>query len=206
MASLVWTPSKKALEAGFPDGIDPLTAYNIDESDVPKGALWMLANRTHRHRLNNEAASALLAAQTRAAKKGETVDSVAFLHAYRLESCQEVRDDEIGFRAPSGDYLPPEDPTESEARDRAFDEVLDWLSGKGHKIGFKKRNAKSESYKDADGVTIGATIDRLLSRDKPTVNGLRIWAAAEKTIADREAARAGAPTASDEAFFAEAAE
>ena len=201
---VTWVPSKKAIEGGFPAGVDPNTAYNMPYSEVHEDSAQAGFNRWYRHRMNNEAYSAMLSGESTAKEKNESFDRVSFLHDYRIRSMNEIREGKVGLRAPSEAVIT--DPVEEEANNRAFDYIKTWLNktyGDGT-FTYARRDARSLKWANKEGQTLADLIARLLSTEKPTKRGTEIWAKARETIAAREAEKAG--VSDEENPFEDAAE
>jgi hypothetical protein len=179
-----WVPSKKALEAAaFPPNVDPHKDYNIKWADCPEQTRYVGTQRTFRHAMNNEAVSSMLANKAAAEKKNEAFDPVAYLHQYRLDTMAEFVEGRLGIREPSAAAEATLSPLDKEIRDRAFDEVREYIINKGGTFNYTVANARSLAWKNADGETMQSLIDRFVNSTK---RGKALVAKAEQTIAERE--------------------
>lgn len=183
---LTWVPSKKAIEMGFPANVNPLVDYNIDETKVPDASKLVMLTRALRHMYNNEATSAKLLAEEKAAKEAKekgvasTFDAVTFLHNWRKDQMQKILDGELGMRAASAE--PVLDPVDREAQDRCFDVIREFVIQKGGTFTYTVRNARSLAWKDAEGKTMQELIDLLLTKKR----GKAIYAQAVLTVQARQ--------------------
>jgi hypothetical protein len=183
--SITWVPSKKAIDAGFPAGVNAAVDYNMETAAIPDVSKEVLITRAYRHMLNNEAASAALSAKETAEKKNEAFDSVAFLHDWRVSKRQEVLEGKLGLRQPSETIIV--DPVEREANDRAFEVIAQYVTKQGYTFPYTVRNARSLAWTDSDGTTMADLITRLLTTTK---RGAAIVEKAKATVAEREADKA----------------
>jgi hypothetical protein len=191
--AITWVPSKKAIAAGFPVGINPAVDYNMETSSIPTVSMEVMATRAYRHMLNNEAASAALNAKEAAEEKNEAFDSVQWLHAWRMDKRNEILEGKLGLRQPSEAVIV--DPVEREANDRAFDVIAQYVAKQGHTFPYTVRNARSLAWTDSEGTTMADLITRLLTTTK---RGAAIVEKAKATVAEREADK----EAVDEDLFA----
>jgi hypothetical protein len=190
MTMITWVPSKKAVELGFPAGVNPLVDYNIDDAAIPDATKVVMLTRALRHMYNNEATSAKIAAEDVAAKEAKekgvasTFDAVTFLDKWRRDQMAKILAGELGMRAASAE--PVLDPVDREAQDRCFDVIREFVLSKGGVFNYTVRNARSLAWKDADGNTMQDLIDLLLTKKR----GKAIYAQAVETVAARQASAA----------------
>jgi hypothetical protein len=180
---VTWVPSKRALETGFPVGVDPTKDYNLAKDRIPSDALYIMVTRAYRHMLNNEAASATLAAKEAAEKKNEPFDLVNSLHEWRVDKINEIYENRLGMRQPAADQTPT-DPVMEEAEKRAFDVIATHVKKQGGTFPYTVLNARSRAWVHTGrNQTMQELIEQLLT----TKRGVAIVEKARATIAEREA-------------------
>jgi hypothetical protein len=212
---LTWVPSKKALEKASALGIvlpdDWQTKYNLPCSatfaagEVPFVSLLTLATQGYRHGQNNVIASAVLAAAKKAEEDNEDFDPSSFADEKRMAYIADIMNGRLGIRTPSEVIV--ETDLEKEARDRAFDEVKDFLNSQGATFNYKNRDKRSLAWEtgntlpNGEAETAGSLIDRILGEgayEKPNKRGRAIWAEAQETLDKRAADKAAATSLFDE--------
>jgi len=188
---ITWVPSKKAIDAGNVPENYKVYDIDTDVTPVPDVSLAVMATRTFRHMFNNEAASKYKAQCDKIdddhKKNGGTKppypNKAEFLHEWRTHYRTQILEGKLGMR----DTQPQKTYTavESMARNLAMGMLKAHIIGQGGTFEYAELTPAclKATYEDKSVETwIGELLDREKSKRAP-----RIWALAEKKVAEAEA-------------------
>lgn len=210
---LSWRPSKKSSRNNtLPDGAAN-TVYDRKLRDFadPATTLVELATRAYTHGLNNQADSSMITAKEKADAEKKTFDRVAALHDWRNAWLTRAL---AGFarRAPA-DIMPVYDERTTFARQVAFEQVQAFASRVGESVGANMNGAtlKKEITGPGGKTSVDSLIKMLIDESidektgKPvSPRAAKIWAEADKRLADKRATESQATAANSfAAMFAD---